>query len=200
MELRGYATSLAAIFIVSLACPTRYEFCLPLSARLDSLKRRMTEAGTIPSVSFCIFTCLFSVLGRLVGQFTACLFSAPLLPVTGLFLFGYVASDVKVIFTFSLVELGLFSVIVVVGLLGKVVLGMLSNCTGRAVIMTLSGFPPWVSGRGYLLFSGRDRDKKEKDACRCLISGACEKKLPAELLNSVMQGKAMINSQYNRAA
>lgn len=60
----------------------------------------------------------------------------------GLFLFEYVTSDVEAIYAFSLVELGLFSVIVVVGLLGKAVLGMLSNCTGRAVIMMLSGYSP----------------------------------------------------------
>ena len=142
MELRGYATSIAAFFIVSLACPGRCGFCLLLSGRLGSLKRRMTEAGTSPSVSLRTATLFFSVLGTLVDQFTARLLSIPFLPAIGLFLLGYVSSDVEAIYAFSLMELGLFSVIVVVGLLGKAVLGMLSNCTGMAVIMTLSGFSP----------------------------------------------------------
>lgn len=199
MELRGYATSIAAFLVVSLACPSRYRFYLLLAGRLDLLKRRMTEAGTIPSASFCTPTLFLFVLGTLVDQFKVRVLSTPLLSAIGLFLLGYVASDVEAIFAFTLVGLGLFSVIVVAGLLGKAVLGMLSNRTGRAVIMTLCGFSPgfgsWISP-----FLRRDRDKEDKYICRCLISANCEKELPAELLVSVMQGKAMIYSQYIRAA
>ena len=142
MELRGYATSIAAFLVVSLACSSRYGFYLLLAGRLDSPKRRMTEAGTIHSASFCTPTLFLSVLDTLVDQFKVRVLSTPLLSAIGLFLLGYVASDVEAIFAFTLVELGLFSVIVVAGLLGKAVLGMLSNCTGRAVIMTLCGFSP----------------------------------------------------------
>jgi len=117
MELRGYATSIAAFFIVSLACSGCCGFGLRLFPRLDSLKRRMTEAGTLPSTSFCTSPLVLLVLGRLTGQFKVRLFPTPLLSV-----------------------IGLFSVIVVAGLLGKAVLGILVNRTGKAVIMTSSGF------------------------------------------------------------